>query len=175
LRVKKEDWQLLRWFDRVEEYILVALFPLMVITVFVATCVRYLTTSSIPWAEEFARYCMVWIGYIGASLGIKRNAHIGVAVLVSRLPARIRPVFDYLRTGFVISFNLLVAYFAYQIIQSQIATEQVSPALRIPIWIAYGAIPAGMLLMTVRCLQAIRNGPNPSGEPTREASRTKEG
>jgi len=152
-----------RLFDRIEEYILVVLFPLMVLTVFAATCVRYLTTSSLPWAEELARYCMVWIGYIGASLGIKRNAHIGVAVLVAKLPARFQPLFDYLRIGVIILFNLLVAYYTYQIIQSQIATEQVSPALRIPIWVAYGAIPVGMLLMTVRCLQALKPAAKPPG------------
>lgn len=160
---------MLRWFlkifDRIEEYILVVLFPLMVLTVFIATCVRYLTTISIPWGEELARYSMVWIGYIGASLGIKRNAHIGVEVLVSLLPAHIRRLFDYLRTGIIIFFNVLIAYYAFQIIQSQIATEQVSPALQIPIWVAYGAIPVGMLLMTVRCLQAVKNIPSPPGKP----------
>jgi len=148
---------MLRLFDHVEEYILVVLFPLMVITVFVATCIRYLTTSSIPWAEEVSRYCMVWIGYIGASLGIKRNAHLGVEALVLKLPARIQPFFGYLRIGIIILFNVLIAYFMYQIIQSQIATEQVSPALRIPIWFAYGAIPVGMVLMAIRCIQSLRN------------------
>lgn len=146
-----------RLFDRIEEYILVVLFPLMVITVFVATCVRYLTTMSIPWAEELARYCMVWIGYIGASLGIKRNAHLGVEVLVMLLPRRAKAFFGYLRIAIIILFNILVAYYAWEIIESQIATEQVSPALRVPIWFAYGAIPVGMLLMTVRCLQSLRD------------------
>lgn len=144
-----------RRLNSIEEYILIVLFPLMVITVFVATCVRYLTTFSIPWAEEFARYCMVWIGYIGASLGIKRNSHLGVEVLVNMLPEQVRRIFDYLRYIIIILFNMMIAYYAFQIIQSQIYTEQVSPALRIPIWFAYGAIPVGMTLMTIRCLQAV--------------------
>jgi C4-dicarboxylate transporter DctQ subunit len=147
---------LLRVFNRIEEYILIVLFPLMVVTVFVATCIRYLTTFSIPWAEELARYSMVWIGYIGASLGIKRNAHLGVEVLVMFAPKRAKAFFEYLRIAIIILFNILVAYYTFQIIQSQIATEQVSPALRIPIWFAYGAIPVGMLLMTVRCLQSLK-------------------
>jgi hypothetical protein len=90
-------WTLPRWLDNIEEYILLVLFPLMVIVVFVATCVRYLTVMSLPWAEEVARYSMVWIAYIGASLGIKRNAHLGVEAVLLLLPQGTRKYFDYLR------------------------------------------------------------------------------
>ena len=141
------------WLDHIEEYILLVLFPLMVIVVFVATCIRYLTVMSLPWAEEVARYSMVWIAYIGASLGIKRNAHLGVEAALLMLPGGLRKYFDYLRYLIIILFNALIAYYAFQIIQSQVATEQVSPSLRIPIWFAYGAIPVGSFLMAWRCIQ----------------------
>ena len=142
-----------RWLDNIEEYILLFLFPLMVIVVFVATCVRYLTVMSLPWAEEVARYSMVWIAYIGASLGIKRNAHLGVEAVLLMLPGGLRKYFDYLRYVIIILFNVLIAYYTFQIIQSQISTEQVSPSLRIPMWFAYGAVPVGAILMAWRCIQ----------------------
>lgn len=142
-----------RWLDNIEEYLLLVLFPLMVIVVFVATCVRYLTVMSLSWAEEVARYSMVWIAYIGASLGVKRNAHLGVEAVLLLLPKGSRKFFDYLRYLIIILFNLLIAYYTFQIIQSQVSTEQVSPSLRIPMWFAYGAIPVGSLLMAWRCCQ----------------------
>ncbi len=144
-----------RWLENIEEYILIVLFPLMVIVVFVATCVRYLTVMSLPWAEEVARYSMVWIAYIGASLGIKRNSHLGVEAVLLLFPKSARIFFDYLRYAIIILFNVLIAYFMLQIIQSQISTEQVSPSLRIPMWFAYGAIPVGSVLMAWRCVQMI--------------------
>ena len=144
-----------RWLDNIEEYILLILFPLMVIVVFVATCVRYLTVMSLPWAEEVARYSMVWIAYIGASLGIKRNSHLGVEAVLLLFPKGSRVFFDYLRYLIIILFNVLIAYYAFQIMQSQIATEQVSPSLRIPMWFAYGAIPVGAVLMACRCIQML--------------------
>ena len=144
-----------RWLDHIEEYILLILFPLMVIVVFIATCVRYLTVMSLPWAEEVARYSMVWIAYVGASLGIKRNSHLGVEAVLLLLPKGTKIFFDYFRYFVIILFNALIAYYAFQIIQSQIATEQVSPSLRIPIWFAYGAIPVGSVLMALRCCQMI--------------------
>lgn len=144
-----------RWLDNIEEYILLVLFPLMVTVVFVATCIRYLTVMSLPWAEEAARYSMVWIAYIGASLGIKRNSHLGVEAVLLLLPKGSRVFFDYFRYLVIILFNLLIAYYAFQIIQSQAATEQVSPSLRIPMWFAYGAIPVGSVLMAWRCVQML--------------------
>jgi len=153
-----------RWFDNIEEYILLVLFPLMVIVVFVATCVRYLTVMSLPWAEEVARYSMVWIAYIGASLGIKRNSHLGVEAVLLMLPKGSRIFFDYFRYIAIILFNVLIAYFTFQIIQSQVATEQVSPSLRIPMWFAYGAIPVGSLLMAWRCIQMMGKIQKPAEE-----------
>ena len=160
-----------RWLDNIEEYILLVLFPLMVIVVFVATCVRYLTVMSLPWAEEVARYSMVWIAYIGASLGIKRNAHLGVEAVLLLLPQGTRKYFDYLRYLIIILFNVLIAYYTFQIIQSQISTEQVSPSLRIPIWFAYGAVPVGAVLMAWRCIQMIGQ----VGKPAPAAASPKKG
>ena len=160
-----------RWLDNIEEYILLVLFPLMVIVVFVATCVRYLTVMSLPWAEEVARYSMVWIAYIGASLGIKRNAHLGVEAVLLLLPQGTRKHFDYLRYLIIILFNVLIAYYTFQIIQSQISTEQVSPSLRIPMWFAYGAVPVGAVLMAWRCIQMIGQ----VGKPAPAAASPKKG
>ena len=145
---------------------MLVLFPLMVIVVFVATCVRYLTVMSLPWAEEVARYSMVWIAYIGASLGIKRNAHLGVEAALLLLPQGTRKYFDYLRYLIIILFNVLIAYYTFQIIQSQISTEQVSPSLRIPMWFAYGAVPVGAVLMAWRCIQMIGQVGKPSPAAT---------
>ena len=160
-----------RWLDNIEEYILLVLFPLMVIVVFVATCVRYLTVMSLPWAEEVARYSMVWIAYIGASLGIKRNAHLGVEAVLLLLPQGTRKYFDYLRYLIIILFYVLIAYYTFQIIQSQISTEQVSPSLRIPMWFAYGAVPVGAVLMAWRCIQMIGQ----VGKPAPAAASPKKG
>ena len=150
---------------------MLVLFPLMVIVVFVATCVRYLTVMSLPWAEEVARYSMVWIAYIGASLGIKHNAHLGVEAVLLLLPQGTRKYFDYLRYLIIILFNVLIAYYTFQIIQSQISTEQVSPSLRIPMWFAYGAVPVGAVLMAWRCIQMIGQ----VGKPAPAATSPKKG
>lgn len=142
-------------FDNIEEYLLILLFPVLVIVVFTATMIRYFTVYSLPWSEELARYTMVWMAYLGASLGVKKNAHLGVSALMDAMPEKLQPFLTFLRLGIIIVFNLLIVIFAYQIIQRQIQMDQVSPAMRIPISWAYAAIPVGSVLMTIRCLQTM--------------------
>ncbi|MEW6623447.1 MAG: TRAP transporter small permease [Bacillota bacterium] len=148
-------YYLKKLFDNLEEYILIALFPMMVIVVFVATVARYLQLFSIPWSEELARYIMVWLAYIGASLGMKRGAHLGIDALVSIFPGKLRAFFCILRTVIIVFFCALVVYFSYKIIQHQINIKQTSPALFVPIWWAYLAVPVGCFLMSIRAVQAL--------------------
>ena len=71
--------------DRVNalaEYAVCALLAVMVVVVFLQVIFRFIIRSSLPWSEELSRYVMVWIVFLGASIGIKRKSHIGVEVVV---------------------------------------------------------------------------------------------
>lgn len=127
----------------------------MTIIVFISTMFRYFKLGSIPWSEELARYLMVWIAYIGASLGIKRNAHLGVEIVVNMLPEKLKIVSQYIRVAIILTFNFLIIIFSYKIMNHQINMGQLSPALAMPIWVAYLAIPVGSLLMIIRSIQII--------------------
>ncbi|QNB47922.1 TRAP transporter small permease subunit [Thermanaerosceptrum fracticalcis] len=144
---------LAKFFDRIEEYLLIILFPIMTIVVFAATVSRYFQLVPMPWSEELARYIMVWMAYIGASLGVKRNAHLGVEVVVNLLPSGLKKIADIIRVAIVVLFSALIVYFSYKIIMHQINIKQTSPALFMPIWIAYLAVPVGCLMMSVRLIQ----------------------
>lgn len=144
-----------KFLDNIEEYLLIILFPIMTIIVFIATVVRYFKLGSIPWSEELARYIMIWMAYIGASLGIKKNAHFGVEAVVNMLPSYISKYADLFRTVIMLLFNGLIIYFSILIMKHQIDIEQTSPALFMPIWIAYLAVPTGAFLMSVRIIQSV--------------------
>lgn len=144
-------------FDKLEEYILIILFPFMTIIVFASTMTRYLELGSMPWSEELARYIMIWMAYIGASLGVKRNAHLGVEVIVNLFPKKIKKYAGILRVVIMVLFNVLVIKFSYEIIMHQINIEQTSPAMAIPIWVAYLAVPVGSFMMCLRTVQVLIN------------------
>ncbi len=143
-----------KFFDHLEEHLLLILFPIMTFIVLLATAVRYLKLGAIPWSEELARYIMIWMAYIGASLGIKRNAHFGVEAFVKMLPSPVAKYVRYFKIAIIILFNALIIYYTIQIMGYQITSGQSSPALQIPICLAYLALPCGAFLMIIRVIQS---------------------
>jgi C4-dicarboxylate transporter DctQ subunit len=78
----------MKFFDNLEEYCILVLFPVMVVVVLVATFARYSQIFSMFWGEEVARYIMVYLGYLGIALAMKRRAHIGGTALTDRVKSK---------------------------------------------------------------------------------------
>ncbi|GHV54841.1 hypothetical protein FACS1894206_08490 [Deltaproteobacteria bacterium] len=145
-------------FDNLEEYCILALFPLMTIVVLIATFARYTELFSMFWGEELARYIMVYVGYIGIALAMKRKAHIGVSVLTDMAESRgMKKGILLLQTLIILAFCAIISGFLFSLISKQLVIGQTSPALELPIWVPYGGVPLGMILLAVRTCQVFRD------------------
>ena len=146
-----------KFVDNIEEYALLLLFPLMVAVVFTATLARYLNLFPMFWGEEVARYIMVFMAYIGAGLGMKKGAHVGVSFFTDRFRnVKIRIFLEGFRLGIIVFFCGMIMYYYRSIIVHQISMGQTTPALYIPMWVPYSAVPLGMFLVALRAFQAFR-------------------
>lgn len=77
-------------FDMAVAWILCAAMAVMVAVVGAQVALRYGFNSSIDWADEIVRLSFVWSIFLAIALGIKTGSHIGIEVLVARLPAALR-------------------------------------------------------------------------------------
>jgi TRAP-type C4-dicarboxylate transport system permease small subunit len=59
---------------------------LMVVLVFGNVALRYLFNTGILVSEELSRMLFVWLVFLGAIIAMRENAHLGVDILVKRLP-----------------------------------------------------------------------------------------
>jgi TRAP-type C4-dicarboxylate transport system permease small subunit len=106
---------------------------------------RYVLNQSLFWSEELARYLLVWLTFLGASVAYYRRAHPGIDVLYSRMPCLIRKssaVFVHLAS--IALFSVMIFYgfkFAYFV------RLQISPALYLPKWIVLSIIPLSGLIL----------------------------
>jgi TRAP-type C4-dicarboxylate transport system permease small subunit len=73
-------------FFRLLEVLIVVLMGAMVFMVFGNVVLRYGFNSGIDVSDEMARYCFIWLTYIGAMVAMREGAHLGVDSLVKRLP-----------------------------------------------------------------------------------------
>ena len=142
--------KLLKRLSNFEAYFLVVLLPSMCALVFYATFCRYFNFFIIPWAEELARYLMIWILFFGISAAAKRGEHFCVTVLTGLLPQPLQKVMNVIRMILMTGFTLFVGRFCIFILRNQMMMNQVSPSLKWPMWTMYSAILIGCVLMLIR-------------------------
>jgi len=128
------------------EYLLFGLGFTMTVVVAVQVFCRYVLNQSLFWSEELARYLLVWLSFLGASVAYRRQAHPGIDVLYAKLPAawqRITATAVHLAS---LSLFAVMIFFGYRF--AYFVRLQISPALYLPKWIVFSIIPiSGCILM----------------------------
>jgi TRAP-type C4-dicarboxylate transport system permease small subunit len=146
--------RLSQWLDKFEKGAVTVLLGTMTIVVFLQVFFRFVVKGSLPWSEELSRYVMVWAVFFGASMGAKTGAHIGVEAFVNFFPQKIKRSMIIISAGFTQIFCVLVFVLSLQVVIRIYQMGQVSPAMEIPMYIPYLAVPVGAVLMSIRFLQA---------------------
>jgi len=81
----------------------------------------------------------VWFALLSASIINKRRGHIGITIFRENMPTKIQKFFErsmpYLA---VLATSLTAIYGVNLLIRVQ---GQLTPALQIPVWISYAAVP----------------------------------
>lgn len=73
---------------------------------------RYFMNTGIYWSEEVATMCFVWFVFLGSSVAYRKNAHLGVDLLVKRLPGKLRVVVEIIVDIVLIVINAYIFYLA---------------------------------------------------------------
>lgn len=125
----------------------------MVLVTLAQVIFRYVIEAPLPWSEELARYCFVWIVFLGGAIGLSRGIHLGVDLFVNRLPDRMKPGLEALSNALIACFAGAVVYASYPVISMNMM--QRSPALGIQMSWIYIAIPISMCLIILICAERI--------------------
>ena len=128
--------------------------------IFANVIVRYVFQNSFIWAEELARYNIVWVAFIGMSLCARLGAHVTMDVLFTRLRGQVQ-IFVWRFINVVTAgFSLYLAYTGWLLVSSVWRSGQISPATGLPMWVVYLAVPVGSVLMARSfMLQAFQEPP----------------
>jgi C4-dicarboxylate transporter, DctM subunit len=113
----------------------------------------WLAALDVSWAQELCIYMFIWMAKFGAAYGVRTGIHVGVDLLVNRVPPRSRKqviLFAMLCGAF---FTGMIASFGGSFVIEMFKTGQQSNDLEAPMWIVYLAIPVGSGLMCFRFLQ----------------------
>ena len=129
------------------EYFCTLLFIMMTTITFFQVVGRYVFGKSCFWAEELARFSMVWIAFLGAAIGVSLKAHTRIDFFINLLSARPRQWVELFDSFACLAFILLVTYSSIDIVK--ISMRNITTGLRVPLGYVYLALPVSGVLMTV--------------------------
>jgi TRAP-type C4-dicarboxylate transport system permease small subunit len=142
--------------DHFEESIAAVFFSIMIILISIQIFLRYLFNYSIVWSEELARYLFIWQIYLGASLGIKNDAHLKVDVIYMIFPKKTHKYIQIFSNVIFLTFTLIIVGQGIILLYNMFYFgKQLTPSLQIPMVAVYTIIPFSALLMSIRLLQRI--------------------
>jgi TRAP-type C4-dicarboxylate transport system permease small subunit len=90
-----------------------AFFIVCTVLVLINVFLRYFLNTGLYWSEEICTSCFVWGVYLGAAACYKRQMHLGVDVIVKRLPSMIQKIVTIIVDILLIVLNAYITYESY--------------------------------------------------------------
>lgn len=123
-------------FSRLTNIILALCLATMSILIFGNVVLRYVFDSGITWSEEVSRFLFIWMTFLGAIVALKDNDHLGVDMLLQKLPLTGK------RVVFIFS-NLIVLIVLWLVLDGSwkltlSSTSSTAPATGMPLSYIYG-------------------------------------
>ena len=118
--------------------------------VIIAKVICRVIHGSIPWSEEFSRFLMIYITFLGMAYACRYDQLMSVKFLQMSLPALGRKILYGIALLIQIAFFSTVFYQGIAIMQT--VHTQISPAMRIPMSLPYSAMMVGSILAVINCL-----------------------
>ncbi|MGY0616291.1 TRAP transporter small permease [Vibrio sp. FJH11] len=162
--------------DKVEETLIAFFLGTMTMLTFVNVIMRYLFNDNILWAVEVTVFLFAWMVLVGASYGVKKNFHIGVDVVISLAPDRLKKVYALIAVTCCLTFSILLLigswnyWYPFATERAWYETDDIPmPEMlqfladwmnegeryeKLPRFIPYMALPVSMALLTFRFAQA---------------------
>ena len=135
-----------RWVER----LLVLLGTTMAAVVAAQVFFRYGLNQSLFWSEELARYQLVWLSFLGATVAYRRQANPSIDALYRRLPVGVQRAM-----GVIVHLCSLALFGVMVLYGTQFAhfvRSQISPALHLPKWLPHAVIPLSGAILFLHAL-----------------------
>ena len=140
-------------FMRGLRHVLAFLLGAMAMIIFANVLMRYITGGSLVWAEEVARYLMVWLTLLGSGLVLRSGGHIAIDNLQDILPVHGARI---LRALILVSLSACAVGMIVLGVQYMLrSTQQLTASTQIPFAVIYAAMPVGGLILLWCCFSMV--------------------
>lgn len=150
-------------FERLLEYIVIALMVIMTVEVLLGVTYRKIGMS-LSWYDEVAEVTLAWLTYYGSALAALKGAHIGFPGLLDALKPRLRLPLVIIGEFFVFAFFAALTWTGVQVLDV-LATDTLVSLPQVPVSLTQSVIPIGgalfMLAEAMRLPEVLRRAAVP--------------
>jgi TRAP-type C4-dicarboxylate transport system permease small subunit len=128
------------------------------VVIFVILCantmLRYVTGTSLQWANEVPELLFPWLVMAGVVMAAGQGAHITTVFLVERLPFGARRLLGTFTWIGVAALYAVLTVATFRMLE--VVHDEKSPILQVPGSITYACVMAGMAMLALLALFAAR-------------------
>jgi TRAP-type C4-dicarboxylate transport system permease small subunit len=135
-----------------EGWVALAIFWLLGLTVFYQFVTRYVLNDSAAWTEEVARYMLIGVVFVGATIGVAKNTQIQVDFFYRYLPGAVGRWMSRAVDALRIAFFAFAAVMTVQMM-IKIGNQTRMTVVDAPMNIVYGVVLLGFVAMAFRSVQ----------------------
>lgn len=144
------------YLENIVLYLCVLVFAAKSVLTIVAVFSRYVLGSAISFAEETTRYMMVFVSMFGVVLALRDDEHIGLELVVERLPRNIRQIVDILVNVLLLVFAVLLAYYGFVFASTTQTLGEILPiSMKYPHYIVFFSAVLMVIVLVTKILTAI--------------------
>ena len=105
---------------------------------------------ALDWAEEFMRYCSIWITFLGMAVCAEDDLHVGVDIIYQMSPTKRRKILKIICMAAACIFCAFFTYACGKYVLMAYKNMQKSPVMQVPLWTIYTVLPIGAAISTVQ-------------------------
>jgi len=132
-------------FSIILKVIMVLLFAWMIIAVTMQVFGRYIFNTGFPWTEETARYCMIWLVFLGAAYITINNDNIKVTAIEDLFKGVSKRIINIIQDIAALIFVSTILYYSFGAIK--ITMMSVSANTGLNMGIIYLVFPIAAILL----------------------------
>lgn len=139
--------------NKAVEFVCAILLGVLILDIWIGVFGRYVFELPVTWAEELARYLMIWAALLAVSCGVARREHVAVTALLHRIPICIRRWIDVAIDALAFAFFAFLCY--YGIGMTQQGATQYATIFEMTMTIPFASVPVSSALV---CVQLVLMG-----------------
>lgn len=146
-----------RFIDNVLKAITVVLMAALCLVVIWQVITRFLLNNPSVWSEEISRYLLIWITFLGGSMGLTTGAHMGLVVVIEKIKSeKIRLVLHIF--AYIVCALIGYIFIRYGYIYTLSGMKRTMLCCSVPVGYVYMVMPFSGVVIVINSVEMIVKG-----------------